>query len=281
MTKKNLQLELLKYDRGFDRRIAAMCPNPALLRDKLVVGYGAFSEGTPVGMIAAKVDSWGMEIINVYVIPEYREKGVAKTLYENLTGFIETRVQSKADVILRASFGDDGTGALYRFFSALEFELFKSSPYYSVPLSLFEARGSMFPATMKKVSTERARAFTALPEAEIRQLSAKRNLEITDRDLCFACVDKRGRIVAYLVAHRLSEDATELSLVENIGTRMTDPLALFKSLYEALKKQEVGKDHKINFLATNPKIVSFVQVLLGKKQLPAAEADSYFAVKIV
>ena len=31
----------------------------------------------------------------------------------------------------------------------------------------------------------------------------------------------------------------------------------------------------------NPKIVSFVQVLLGKKQLPAAEADSYFAVKIV
>ncbi len=263
----------------------------ALKEGLYVTAFAAVIEDIAVGGLAGVTDGGVFDIASIYVLPEYRRRGVGRALIEWLEELLTDG--DDASVYIRAEYTmlDEDNKTLYPFFLALNFiEDDTGLPMYytgllgdlyldDIPLNKEkrvseisdEEGGSDVALTQNRLKDKKVLSFTEAGKMLLRSATAEAasggfplpegglSSERLDADLSF-CVAEEEKIRAYIAVEPIEKD---LIKIPALWSSLSDPRMLMTMLSYAVNavKEKYPPQTKIVMLALNRESERIIEYL--------------------
>ncbi|MCR4655139.1 MAG: GNAT family N-acetyltransferase [Lachnospiraceae bacterium] len=232
----------------------------ALKEGHPVTAFAAVIDDIAVGALAGVTDGGVFDIASIYVLPEYRRRGVGSALVEWLKGLLDFEDEGKVYIRAEYTMIDEDNETLYPFFLALDFteddvdlpmyycsllgdinsdDISQGSVQKDSKIISFAEAGKML---LKSASAEAVSGGFPLPEGGLVS-------EKLDMDSSF-CVEEEEKIRAYIAVEPIDEGLIRVSALRS---SLSDPRKLMAMLSCSVNaaKKKYPPQTKIAMLALN------------------------------
>lgn len=265
-----------------EKNAAAFAPllaETAALPGRDILRLGAIDGGAACAAAAFRVSERTAELLSLYVAPDYRRRGAARTLLETFASLADGTPLTS----LTACFPRDDKNGLEAFFTAEDFAVFGGSPRYS--LRLDAARGAE--SFRRNTAGVRGRVLSCdkLTSSEWRALAALvKNYGAAPDELfgggyspalSFVCFERETPVAGLFCAdfgERISID-----FLFSAAASAAPTMAILARLAEALAARDPATE--LEFLAANPAVLPIAQKLFGP--LLHTCSETAFAVRLL
>ncbi|MBR5421465.1 MAG: GNAT family N-acetyltransferase [Lachnospiraceae bacterium] len=233
---------------------------PELVRDEDKLAVGVVEDDKAVAAALFSTDEDAAILEYLYVLPEYRRRGVGSFLLKESLSALDLD-------LVQAAFSDDTEGML-PFFEKLGFMMIEDTDVISIPMKELRKRCNESPLFRKKTAVEASSIDTVLERKELLRLLLQEKLDTElisegrfTEELSFVCKDDAGEIRALLLCDRF-EDTLLLTLLLNRSQNTDHMLALFQAFLKATEAAEYD-GCSLRFLPAELSVLHFSERLAG------------------